>query len=128
SCGPRPRRSRRGPGAPTCWCAGPSRRRAPPARRGTPHGAAPHRAVPQRTLAGSPRHLTTPTDHSLAESAEEGRDVRGEGPEGLPAVRDRVLLLRGELGGGVLLALGQEQRVVAEAARAAPLAQQGAEH
>src|SRR5690606_33664523 len=67
---------------------------------------------------------TGPSRTGSAESAQ----VRGEEPERLAPVADRVLLRRAHLRGAALLALRDEDRVVAEAVGAAPLAEQPAAH
>src|SRR5436305_8567813 len=75
-------------------------------------------------LAGRPPDLPADRDHEAAWPADNriclvGRrelllDDLAEGPEGLAPVADRVLLGRRQLGVGAPLAVGDEDRVVAE--------------
>src|SRR3954454_2129959 len=64
--------------------------------------------------AGWPRAGSAPPEHL--------RDHRDQRREGLTAVAEGVLLRRRQLGGGHRQGVGDEDRVVAEAVRAAPLA------
>src|SRR5690606_39511491 len=88
--------------------------------------AHPHRARGERSA-----HLEAGARGAGAQRPSAGqhlRDHRRERPEGPRAVRDRVLLLRRQLGVAAVESVRLEQRVVAEPAVADGLGQQPAAH